>query len=74
MAFLRSNKGFDSIGKKRIKQYFKSADLKVPEKEFFMKVLAVPTQIGSINRSIDIEFLGALGNAFKKSVTINNNN
>lgn len=74
ITFLRSNKGFDSIGKKRIKQYFSSSDLKVSERDFFIKVLSVPTQIGNVNRSIDIEFLGALGNAFKKSATINNNN
>lgn len=74
ITFLRSNKGFDSIGKKRIKQYFSSSDLKVSERDFFIKVLSVPTQIGNVNRSIDIKFLGALGNAFKKSATINNNN
>lgn len=65
LSVLSACKGFKAIGKDRIKKYFISKSLKLPENEFYKKVLSIPDEIGKVNRSTDTAFLSALGDSFK---------
>lgn len=67
---LSKNKGFEMIGKRRIKKYFSQSDLKVSEKEFYKKVLSFPDIIGKINASTDMAFVYALGDSFKSGAFV----
>lgn len=61
-----STKGFDAIGKARIKKYIIPESLKgLSEREFCKKVLSFPDTIGKINTTTDVAFLNALGSIFK---------
>lgn len=61
-------KGFEAIGKGRIKKFFNPEALKLPEDEFYKCILAIPDKIGKVNRTADYKFLTALGNSFKMGV------
>lgn len=65
LTVLSTVKGFDAIGKARIKKYFIPGNLKLPEDEFYKKVLSIPDAIGRINKVTDDAFLTSLGNSFK---------
>ena len=65
LTVLSTIKGFDAIGKARIKKYFIPGNFKLPEDEFYKKVLSIPDAIGRINKVTDDAFLTSLGNSFK---------